>query len=179
MLRKNSTEDRIFINFTNFAYQLITEIGLTTIQKDFLSLIYSSNKMTNIFHPRIKSFKLDEYEMILYSYKCAFISSSSKPNSFYHKMFSKELVNIINSSYIPGGEPNDDLIISTYYEVKDLLQQTATYTPGYYICSCGLWYSLGRCSLPVETAECPNKNCRKIIGGKGHKLEKREGHFRV
>ena len=69
------------------------------------------------------------------------------------------------------------LIISTYYVLKDLLPKTEKYTPGYYICSCGLWYTLARCSLPVETNNCPN--CKKIIGGKDHKLEKREGHFRV
>ncbi len=94
-----------------------------------------------------------------------------------NKITTKKIKDTLAKSYIPGGEPRDDLIISSYYAIDNFLKETQRTTPGAYVCSCGYFYQIENCSMPQVISKCPV--CRKDIGGEDHRLIKREGHFRV
>ena len=64
-----------------------------------------------------------------------------------------------------------------------LLRAPTPIPTGYYICTCGQYYTLGNCTCPSVTFDCCNKNCKLKISGTGHKLLGPEAgqtdHYRV
>ena len=83
----------------------------------------------------------------------------------------------IENSYLPGGVPNINTLIKSYYDIKSDLELHNNPNYGCYICSCYYFYTIAPCGLPNQIFKCPN--CGKDIGGEGHKLIEREGHFRI
>ena len=78
---------------------------------------------------------------------------------------------------MPGTTPYNNTYLNSYYELKELMPITSGKDLGFYICSCGQYYTLGKCTLPQEIFNC--QNCGLEIGGEFHELEKRENHFRL
>jgi mRNA-degrading endonuclease HigB of HigAB toxin-antitoxin module len=101
--------------------------------------------------------------------------SFSQQNSVYSNILSPNVLHNLKAMYIPGGEPNDSLLIQSGDKINEDFQNGTT--NGIYMCSCNLYYNIGGCGFPMVTQIC--RNCGKLIGGTNHKLIQREGHFRV
>ena len=146
-------------------------------QKLFLSKIYDSIHLSNKILSN-KKIKKSKYLKILYCFKLIFLTLHTE--NFYSNFLSKNLTNLINNCYLPGGEPNKNININSYYEMKNFFKERKHgfgWSPGAYVCSCGYFYTIGDCAIPVITIECPS--CQKKLGGYSHSILKREKHFRV
>ena len=167
-------------NFSKFAVNLLKSEQMKNFQqttKKLLELFYTEKTVKEKIkkvHPTISQ---ENFEILLYSLKSALICSLSNPNSFYSNLLSPQMKATINNNYIPGGEPNDDLIINSFNEVENYLNVTNNPSNGAYICSCDSWYSIDPCGLPATVSKC--SNCGQDIGGQNHYLIERPGHFRV
>ena len=165
-------------------YNLITKYILNETnsllnqkQKLFLSKIYDINHLSPkiLSNPKIKKSK---YIKILYCFKLIFLTLNTE--NFYSNLISKNITKLINNCYLPGGEPNKNIDINSYYEMKNFFKEHKRgggWSPGAYVCSCGYFYTIGQCAIPVITIECPS--CQKKLGGYSHSILKREKHFRV
>ena len=120
---------------------------------------------------------IDKLICILTAYKIALQCLSLNNNSFYSQIMGKSCVILLKNSYIPGGQPSFNLLISSYYEIKRDLETKNNPSCGCYICSCNQSYFIDPCGLPNQTFKC--LNCREDVGGENHILVEREGHFRV
>jgi hypothetical protein len=96
-------------------------------------------------------------------------SSQFHENNFYKNLLSPQCKNYIDKNYIPGAFPYNNIFINSYYSLKELFRAQLQNT-GYYICTCGQYYSIGNCISPSHIFPCPNKNCKLKIGGTSHKL---------
>ena len=177
LIQENYSISDEYNNYASLALSIINNINLEENQKKVLGLIFNSNTLNTKIIPKIKGKNLSQFEIILYALKFMFFSSLSNPQSFYYKITTEKIKDTLAKSYIPGGEPRDDLIISSYYAIDNFLKETQTTSPGAYVCSCGYFYQIENCSMPRVISKCPV--CRKDIGGENHRLIKREGHFRV
>ena len=177
LIQENYSISDEYNNYASLALSIINNINLKENQKKVLELIFNSNTLNTKIIPKIKGKNLSQFEIILYALKFMFFSSLSNPQSFYYKITTNKIKDTLAKSYIPGGEPRDDLIISSYYAIDNFLKETQTTSPGAYVCSCGYFYQIENCSMPQVISKCPV--CRKDIGGENHYLIKREGHFRV
>ena len=153
----------------------INEISKYTFQ--LLQLFLLKNYYLNLTKNVIKNLTDENFEIFLYSYKICLICSNSPIDSFYHQLTGEQINDVINSNYIPGGEPNDALIIQNLKEIESFFIKTNSPSPGLYVCSCGYFYTVDNCSLPYRIFKCPI--CKLDIGGEHHELVKRNGHFRV
>ena len=170
-------QNKKYKEFTlNFNQKISLFSELTENSKRILSqfLDYYKYRINPIFDYLSSN---EEIEILLFAYKFAFICSLSNEDSFYYKLTSQNIENIIKTNYIPGGEPNDDLIIQNANQVERHLIETNNTSPGAYVCSCGYFYTIGECSLPTVISPCPI--CGEKIGGLDHKLVERNNHFRV
>ena len=118
----------------------------------------------------------NETEIILYGLRFVFSSCNIK-NNFYSLIMQSNAEQIINESYIPGTMPLNNVYLNSYYALKELMPITSEKEFGFYVCSCGQYYTLGKCTCPAYEFNC--QNCGLIIGGIGHYLEEREDHFRL
>jgi len=163
-----------------FILNIKNELDLSKLSMDILTIFYTKDFLTNHLLA-IKKRQSSEYEMFLYSHKFAFICSLSKPNSFYSKLISRTFKNFINNTYIPGGEPNDNLIIKSCDQIVEFVKSTqrrdGTGAYGIYMCSCKLWYTVGGCGKPMMKFKC--RNCGKDIGGIDHNPVLRDGHVKI
>ena len=88
--------------------------------------------------------------------------------------------NYIKENYIPGGEPNENLWVTSVNEIEEFLKNTPDnggQMNAAYICSCGKWYSVPKCGFPTTKSLC--EYCFKEIGGIKHNPVPRENHFRI
>ena len=177
LIKENYSISDEYNNYASLALSIIRNINLKENQKKVLELIFNSNTLNTKIIPKIKGKKLSEFEVILYALKFMFFSSLSNSQSFYYQITTERIKDILPNSYIPGGEPRDDLIISSYYAIENFLKETQRTSPGAYVCSCGYFYQIENCSMPRVKSKCPV--CGEDIGGENHCLIKREGHFRV
>ena len=162
------------INFTNYFKPLIQE--LTDITRNILNLFLNESNFTNLIYPQIKKLSSEDYEIILHSHKISYICSTLKnKNSFYYNLQSPKIKQTIDNSYIPGGEPPDDLIILNSKEIENLCKNDID--RGLYICSCGYFYQIEDCTRPNQESTCPE--CGQKIGGNSHILISRPGHQRI
>ncbi len=90
---------------------------------------------------------------------------------------SNNIKTIIENSYLPGGVPNINTLIKSYYDIKTDLELNNNASNGCYICSCNYFYTIAPCGLPNQIFKCPS--CGKDIGGENYRLVEREGHFRI
>ena len=122
----------------------------------------------------------NQIEILLYSIRFVLsLSNNNKinENNFYSLLLTPNCSKIINSSYVPGTTPFNNVYLNSYYALKELMPITNENELGFYICSCGQYYTLGKCTCPAHQFNC--QNCGLIIGGIGHYLEEREDHFRL
>ena len=121
----------------------------------------------------------NQLEILFYSIRfiLSLFNNNNKNNNFYTSLISQNTYEIITSSYIPGTTPFNNIYLNSYYALKELMPITNENEFGFYICSCGQYYTLGKCTCPAYQFNC--QNCGLIIGGIGHYLEEREDHFRL
>ena len=142
-------------------------------QKNIISIYTNFNSLIKQL-PSIQNLSSENYEILLYSHKLSLICSFSKANSVYSKILNPEILNNISNIYIPGGEPNDSLLIESGEQINKYFQNGKE---AVYMCSCYFWYNVGNCGQPMETFSC--KICGQTIGGTDHKLYNRPGHVRI
>ena len=173
---KVSLNENRINELSQFTLNIINSLGLSPLSENILKLVYDSNSIKREL-PFIKSLPLSTYEMLLYAHKFAFMCSLSKANSVYSNILSPNVLNNLNNIYIPGGEPNDNLLIKSGEQIYEYSQKSKD---AIYKCSCHDWYFINRttqCGFPAQTSKC--RNCGQQIGGENHKLVEREGHVRV
>ena len=146
---------------------------INSLNKTFLQKELYNNKLKN----KIDSININEFYGLLISFKLSIQCLFSKENSFYSKLMGKNILSEIENSYLPGGNPNINTKIKSYYDIKSDLEFNNNPSNGCYLCSCGYFYTIEPCGLPNQIFKCPN--CNNDIGGEGHKLVEREGHIRI
>ncbi|KAG4089111.1 hypothetical protein H8356DRAFT_1007620 [Neocallimastix lanati (nom. inval.)] len=159
---------------SQFNSTIINCMNLSSLSISILK-IYFNNRSIKRELSFIHSLPFSTFEMLLYSHKLAFMCSFSQQNSVYSNILSPNVLHNLKAMYIPGGEPNDSLLIQSGDKINEDFQNGTT--NGIYMCSCNLYYNIGGCGFPMVTQIC--RNCGKLIGGTNHKLIQREGHFRV
>ena len=117
----------------------------------------------------------NEIEILLYGLR--FVLSSNSKDNYYSFILKSNCENIIKETYVPGTIPYNNVYLNSYYALKELMPITNENEFGFYVCSCGQYYTLGKCTCPAYQFNC--QNCGLIIGGIGHYLEEREDHFRL
>ena len=99
---------------------------------------------------------------------------------------SPEFETILKENCIPGNNFIDDFYVYNYYLIeKHLIKDNLPWNIGAYVCSCGLYYSVAPCGIPMVEGKCTN--CGKPIGGgkhppgvKGsHGFAHVPGHYRI
>ncbi len=143
--------------------------------KSFSKVLFNIDRYNKELKEKINS--IDNLSCILFAYKIALHCVLSNKNNFYSSIMGKNCVLLLKNSYIPGGQPSFNLLISSYYEIKNDLETKNNPSNGCYICSCNQSYFIDPCGLPNQTFKC--LNCGKDVGGENHILVEREGHFRV
>ena len=178
-LQDNDFKETLFKQFTQNLTQLLPYfIALTENSIRILSIYLNYDIFTRKYNNLIQNLSsIEELEILLYSHKFTLMCSLLNQNSFYSKLTSLDIENTINTNFIPGGEPNDSILIQFSKDLEQHLISTNHTSPGAYVCSCGYFYTVGQCSLPTRISPCPI--CGLPIGGENHKLVERNGHFRV
>ncbi|ORX57745.1 hypothetical protein BCR36DRAFT_318513 [Piromyces finnis] len=159
---------------SNYINEIISKLKISPISSRILSLYFDINFLSNHL-PSIQKLTPEHFEVLLYSHKWAFICSLSKKNSVYSKILSPTVKMDINNIYIPGGEPNNCLLIESYDQIEKFINSGRS--GAIYMCSCYSWYTIGECGRPMEKKIC--RKCGNEIGGIDHRLIDRQGHVRI
>ena len=169
-------------NFSIWSLEILNKSQLKPNQT--FNALFSLYFIPEIFIEKIQSniekIPINEYEMLLYSYKIILTTQLSKDGNFYKSLLSIDMGNYIKENYIPGGEPNENLWLKSVNEIEEFLKDTPDnggQMKAAYICSCGKWYDVPKCGFPTSKSICDF--CFKEIGGVGHNPVHREGHFRI
>ena len=167
----------IFNKFSSWALSIFKNINITGEAKEFLKLLYDSEKLTKTTINYFGKITISDLEMILFIYRLLLDSLNKKGEYFYSNLLTKNMLTIIKNNYIPGGEPNENVWINSANEMEEFLIKTNDAYTGAYICSCGQWYNVDQCGLPMVESKCIL--CGKRVGGTWHVPVDREGHIRV
>jgi len=173
LLKKPFNKD-YYQKLCSFLSKIFNKLNGSSISDNIISIFYNYNSLTRRIS-NIQKLSLEDYEILLYSHKFAFICSQSKPNTVYSNILSSNVMDNINRIYIPGGEPEYDIKMDSAKEIKERFNENNK--EGAYICSCGKSYFIEDCSQPYVIGTCTF--CKKEIGGSGHQLLQRDGHMRI
>ena len=171
---------KILDNLSNWIIEILNNIQCSDIFKEYIKLLTNPDKFLQSFLPHIKNISMNEYEIFLYSFRLISNCLLSEDNHFYKNLLSPNIINYIKENYIPGDEPNDNLLINSAKEIEKFLQNTpdvGNYMPAAYVCSCGQWYHVARCGFPTAESIC--FVCKQKIGGIEYQPIDREGHYRI
>ena len=95
---------------------------------------------------KYKIFVGEPYESLLYGLKFSAQSllkiNDEKEKYFYSLLISDKISEVINRSYIPGNNTENNKKFETLKTLKYCLYNSRDDT-GYYVCSCGYLYSIG------------------------------------
>ena len=117
-----------------------------------------------------KSFKLQDFEILLYSMRFIFNTQLKNCNSFYNNLLKKGAAKFIDNNFIPGSFPVKNEFMKSYNILSEKLKQRLYM--GYYICKdCGFLYEVNPCTFPMAKDTCPNGH---TIGGLSHVLAKKD-----
>ena len=178
LISKNYFDDTTeYIDFSSWFQNIIPQLKITESCKNLLQIYYNNEFFKKNIYPKISDFPQDKYEILLYSYKISIISSLSNENGLFQNFHSNNILKTIKENYIPGSEPNENKFITSYYEIESFIKTYNSPKHGAYICSCGQWYSVNPCGLPMVKGICAS--CKLPIGGEKHVPVIREGHFRI
>ena len=150
----------------------------------FFDLNYFNGKILSKIGKKEGEKDIDNYSnIIILFYALRFIFSiliysknTKNGQGFYLSLLTKNISTILESGFIPGTFPNNNLKIQSFYEIKQLLEQDHN-KYGAYLCSCGYHYSIDKCTFPRVIFKCPI--CGQLIGGSKGILVRREGHIRI
>ena len=168
--------NKSYIALSSWYKSIINSVALNKTTIDLLSLFLDKCVFENKLYPKINAYTQSQLEIILHGYKLSILCSQSNPSSFYNQLLSQNANAIIQSSYIPGGEPNSFLLFN-YKEVEQYSSSYPDIQNGLYICSCHKWYTVPPCGLPMQIKKCGK--CGLDIGGPDHNMVKRDGHLRI
>ena len=164
---------------------------------NLLNLFYDSQIYLKKIKPKLilekGSFNKDMFEILLYGYRyCVNTldnSNNNGDNFLYQSLLSKNCINAIEKSLIPGNDIKDDLHIATL-ETINFHFNTFADAYGCYICSCGYYYCIEPCGFPTtnRTFNCPK--CGQKLGwapkknpnqgrARNHGMVIRPGHYRI
>jgi len=160
-------------SFSIFINDLFNKLPLHFSTKNIINQLYGIHSISKKIQ-YIQNLSPSKFEILLYAYKFAFICSFSKEKSVYSNILSPEINNYLKNIYIPGGEPNDCLLIESGEIIKKYIDQGRE---GVYMCSCFNWYTVGQCSNPTQISKC--SVCGQSIGGNNHRMVNRPGHVKI
>ena len=179
-----STEKEISINalnnFKNEFNKISNELGISQNISNILNILFEINDlMTNKLREGLTQ---EQFEILMNSFRYVLLSSQCNNNNFYYNLLSRQINEYISNNYIIGTFPYNNIVINSYYYLEDISKFfDAKEKIGYYVCSCGQYYSIANCTLPVTSYNCTN--CNKPIGGINYKLYGAEvgqtDHFRI
>ena len=172
-LQKNVNNNGFYNKLSSFVSDILNKKDIPPLSKNIISIYTDYNSLIKQL-PSIQNLSPKNYEILLYAHKLSLICSFSKANSFYAKILNPEILNNILNIYIPGGEPNDSLLIKSGDEIKQIFQNGKE---AVYMCSCYFWYNVSNCGRPTQTFVC--SNCGQTLGGNNHILFDRPGHVRI
>ena len=177
---------KIIINYLNSEKKLI--------DKDILSFINTFFDIKNLeekifqkigFNPKENNENQLSKIQILY-YSLLFVisiilspkskSKSSNNDLLYQNLISKNISSFLETNYLPGNFQFNNLKIKSFYEIKDTLKKEPRKI-GVYMCSCGYYYTIPRCTFPSQERKC--LVCHQLIGGKKGSFVQRKGHLRI
>ena len=177
--KKNYIEDKINVltKFSTWILGIINGLNISQNAKEFLKIFYDIEKFTQSTSRYFGKISISNLEMIIFTYKILISCLMGKENNFYYNLLSNNMLNIINNSFIPGDEPNENIWINSLIDIEQFLLKTNDKYKGAYICSCGQWYDIDYCGLPTVESNC--FNCNQKIGGTNYVPVDRENHYRI
>jgi hypothetical protein len=104
----------------------------------------------------------------MHDFRFVLFSSKNNNNNFYFNLLSQQCKEYINNNYIIGTLPFNNIFLKSYNSLNVLLRSPTPIPTGYYICTCGQYYTLGNCTCPSVAFDCYNKQCKLKISGTGH-----------
>ena len=150
--------------------------------KKLINFLINRNEFENKIKSKLKlNLNIPLNENLLYILFFAIkivIIIQAIPNNIYLNFYSNkyDLIKALSENYFPCCFPQNNELIDSYNEIEEHLRnQPPNY--GIYMCSCGKYYTVNPCGFPTQTSNC--SKCGKKIGGIHHKLERREGHYRI
>jgi len=172
-LKKNYDRD-YYLGLSNIVNDILNKLQLSPHTEKLFSIYTKINSIEKQL-PEIQNMNIKTYEMLLYAHKFALICSTANPSSIYSNIISPKVIDNLKNVYIPGGEPNDSLLIESGHEIEEFVKNGKK--GAIYMCSCYNWYTVGECGLPTQTFAC--KVCGEMLGGHNHVLVRRDGHVRI
>ena len=191
---KFGSNQREYKEYSSFVKKIFNnnEINLSEISKKLFSLYSDEEQFNNVVKIKItegnKNININLLEILLYALRFCLKSSEHKQQKgfLYSEIMSPEFKTILKENCIPGNNIIDNIYINNYYLIeKHLIKDNLRSNIGAYVCSCGLYYSIGPCGFPNAKGKC--LNCGKDIGyGKlppgvkgTHGFAHIPGHYRI
>ena len=197
---KNISQEKknIYHLFSNFTKNLFQKDYIFKSQnmKDLLSLFYDENIYNSKMRPKLlknNNINQTQFEIVLHAFRFCVqtlsIRESQQNNNIllFESLLSRNCLNNLKGTYVPGNDYVEDLHITSYEEIENHLNTLAD-NHGCYVCSCGYYYAIEPCGFPSRgnTSKCPV--CKLDIGwgpkvvDKGysqHGMVIRPGHYRI
>jgi len=167
-------DEKSYNSFSKYIFKILNQLKLSPISKNILLSLYGYDSILNEI-PKLLKLSTTTFEILLYSYKFAFICSLSNKESVYSKILTPNVMNYLKNIYIPGGEPNDSLLIESGDEINNYIMSGKDV--GIYMCSCYAWYTVDNCGKPMISSKCGV--CGQPIGGTNHSMVDRPGHVKI
>ena len=128
-----------------------------------LNKILNIDELIKEFNRKQKNnekFSQEQFEIMCYSLRFILQSAQSKNNNFYNNLLTPQCKEYISNNFIPGTLPYNNIVINSYYILNELLRipQHPTEKTGFYVCTCGQYYTLGNCTCPNGKFPCKNVN---------------------
>jgi len=186
--KKNSNENKIFKEFSNFISQNLNNINVRNVDLIAKSFEKSLEFFPDLFD--LKDNSVEEFEVYFVLFKYYLLLLNSPNNSIFNfyfdnnqnenNIFNKEF----NKRFLPGNHNKEiQKIMISYKEIKrvnDAIPEISSSCIGAYLCSCETHYFVQPCGSPSESQKC--YLCKLDIGAINnisHTLVPREGHCRV
>ena len=177
LCKNEQFNENYYKKLCRFITNITDNLKLPLISENILSVFYNYSIMKKELNSFIKNLSPNEFEILLYSHKFAFICSLSKPNTFYSNILSPNVIKYINKAYVIVGEPEYSILMDSAKEIQEYFEKNGTNKLGAYICSCGKSYYIEDCTQPYGISLCTR--CKEPIGGNDHNLLHRKGHMRI
>ena len=162
------------INFLKSEFNKISNnLGLSICGINILTNLLDFNTFIQKIISKQKEYtNLSQHQFEIFMYALRFVLSSSQfsKNNFYYNLLNPQCKDYINNNYIIGTLPFNNIFLKSYYSLNVLLRSPSPIPTGYYVCTCGQYYTLGNCTCPREVFDCYNPNCKLKIAGTSHVL---------
>ena len=173
-----SNEKEVYINkinsLKNEFNKIANSLELSPVSINLLSKIFNINQFIQTIISKKENndnnLTQQQFEIFMHAFRFVLLSSKNNNNNFYFNLLSQQCKDYINNNYIIGTLPFNNIFLKSYYSLNVLLRSPTPIATGYYICTCGQYYTLGDCTCPKYIFDCYNKQCKLKISGTGHKL---------